>query len=305
MTLADPTDSTLYLAASGFEADLACELGEHEVVGERLLRAPGPARAAAWAQNVWLAPRTLSVSSIADAARRLKSVQRNWALYSMRLHRRAALIEAALPKVSARPLHFPEPAPVAQLGSWTLVDEHTLIASATCTSPFPNGEARFVEDRVVPPNRAYLKLWEALTLLRLYPQPGQRCLDLGASPGGWTWVLASLGADVLAVDRAELDPQICAMPTVTFAKHNAFSLEPEAVGDVDWLCCDVISYPEKTYELVSRWLASGRARRIICSVKFQGETDVTLVRRFQALPASTLRHLFHNKHELTLMIGPA
>jgi 23S rRNA (cytidine2498-2'-O)-methyltransferase len=299
---AQPADSTLYLAAEGFVAELAEELGEHEVVAERLLEAPGPERPAAWAQNVWLEPRELAVRSIADAARQLKSVQRNWALYPTRLHRRAALVVDALPKVSARPLVFPEPAPVAPLGSWALLDEHTVVASAACTSPFPNGEARFVEDRHAPPNRAYLKLWEALTLARAYPRPGERCLDLGASPGGWTWVLATLGAQVLAMDRAELEPRIAALANVTFEKHNAFSVEPAKVGDVDWLCCDVISYPEKTYELVSRWLDSGRARRIVCSVKFQGQTDMAIVRKFQALPSSRLRHLFHNKHELTLTV---
>ena len=71
--------------------------------------------------------------------------------------------------------------------------------AARCASPFPHGEVGFVEDKAIPPNRAYLKLWEAFTLLGRHPGAGERCLDMGASPGGWTWVLQSLGAQVLGI----------------------------------------------------------------------------------------------------------
>ena len=69
-------------------------------------------------------------------------------------------------------------------GSWTLLDPETMLAAAQCTSPFPNGEIGFVEDRIGPPSRAYLKLWEALTLIGSRPGPGERRVDLGSSPGG-------------------------------------------------------------------------------------------------------------------------
>jgi 23S rRNA (cytidine2498-2'-O)-methyltransferase len=103
-----------------------------------------------------------------------------------------------------------------------LLDAGTILAASDCQSPFPNGEARFVEDREGPPNRAYLKLWEALTLIGRQPGPGDLCLDLGASPGGWSWVLAKLGARVIAVDKAPLAPAIAAMPGVEVHKASAF-----------------------------------------------------------------------------------
>ncbi|MBI5507590.1 MAG: hypothetical protein HY903_02440 [Deltaproteobacteria bacterium] len=291
--------SVVYLAAEGFVAELCEELGDARLISGRLVEAPAPIRPAAWAQNTWLAPQRCNIASISDAARRLKAIQRNWALYSTSHHRRAALIAAALPKVSARPLAFGAPAPTAPLGAFTLLDPDTLLFSAGTSSPFKDGEVRFVEDKTAPPNRAYLKLWEALTLFGERPRPGERCLDLGASPGGWTFVLASLGASVVAVDRAPLAPRVAEMAGVSFTKHSAFTLAPESVGPVDWWCCDVIAYPDKTLALVERWLASRLARRMICSVKFQGKTDLSIVRRFASLPNSTLRHLSHNKHELT------
>jgi 23S rRNA (cytidine2498-2'-O)-methyltransferase len=290
---------TAYLAADGFVAELEHELGEIEFASERLLVAPGPPRAAAWAQNIWLDPRELRVASITDAARQLRRVQRNWAPYAPRLHRRAMLIQAQLPVVSAKPLVFGAPAPAAPLGSWTLLDANTVLASPHCTSAFPDGELRFVEDHTGPPSRAYLKLWEALTLIGRRPRPGEVCLDLGSSPGGWSWALERMGARVISVDRAPLAPEIAALPGIEQRRESAFALEPASVGPVDWLFSDVVCYPARLLALVERWLAAGTCRRFVCTIKFQGKTDHATAARFDAIPGSTLRHLYHNKHELT------
>src|SRR5579864_4106974 len=151
--------STGYLSPEGFVDELRTELGEVSASYGRLLISPGAPKPAAWIANLWLDPLEIPIASIGDAAKRLRAIQRNWALYPHAQHRRAALIEAKLPKVSAKPLSFPDPAPAAPLGSWTLLDGGTILASSRCTSPFPNGEARFIEDKRAPPSRAYLKLW--------------------------------------------------------------------------------------------------------------------------------------------------
>lgn len=290
---------TAYLAPGGFVPELAQELGEVAFASDRLLVAPGPPRMAAWAQNVWLDPQEIAVASIADAARKLRAIQRNWAVYAPRHHRRAMLIQAQLPVVSARPLVFGEAPPAAPLGSWTLLDPNTILAAAHCSSPFPHGEVHFVEDRTGPPSRAYLKLWEALTLLGQRPGPGELCLDLGSSPGGWSWALAGMGARVISVDKAPLAPEVARLPGIEHRRESAFALDPAAVGPVDWLFSDVVCYPARLLRLVERWLAAGTCRRFVCTLKFQGATDHETAARFAAIPGSTLRHLCHNKHELT------
>jgi len=290
---------TAYLAPEGFVAELEHELGPVERVHERLLIAEGPPREAAWAQNVWLDPRLIEIASIGDAARELRAIQRNWAVYAPVLHRRAMLIQARLPVVSAKPLVFGEPVPGAPLGSWTLLDTNTVLAAPHCTSAFPNGEVRFVEDRTGPPSRAYLKLWEALTVIGQRPAPGDVCVDLGSSPGGWTWVLARLGARVISLDKAPLASEVARLPGIDYRQVSAFGLDPAAVGPVDWLFSDIVCYPARLLGLVERWLASGLCRNFVCSVKFQGETDHGTAAKFAAIPGSRLRHLFHNKHELT------
>lgn len=284
---------TGYLAAEGFLADLLEELGDGvREVRERLVLHDGPPRAAAWAQNVWYDPVGIPFGSVNEAARALKAIQRNWALYSTTEHRRAALIAEKLPHVSAKPLGFPAPLPNSPLGSWTLLDRDRLLVAARCSSAFPHGEVRFVEDKEGPPSRAYLKLWEALTVLQSWPQPGELCVDLGSSPGGWTWALAKLGARVVSVDKAPLDPR--AAPLAEFRQESAFGIEP---FDADWLFCDVVCYPERLLALVRRWLP--HARNLVCTVKFQGKTDHAAAREFSRIEGSRLMHLFENKHELT------
>ena len=128
------------------------------------------------------------------------------------------------------------------------------------------------------------------------PKPHDTCLDLGASPGGWTWALAQSGAAVTAVDKAPLADSVAALPNVTQVIDSAFALEPRPV---DWLVCDVIAYPARTLALLERWLPV--ARNIVCTIKFQGDTDHDTADRIAALPGIRLVHLFHNKHELTAL----
>jgi 23S rRNA (cytidine2498-2'-O)-methyltransferase len=292
---------TGYLAADGFERELEVELGDVLERHGRLLIAGGPPRPAAWAQNVWIDPQRAPITSIKDAARTLRGVQRNWALYSHEHHRRAALIEAELPSVGKKPIAPYARLPTAPLGSWTLIDRDEMLFAKACSSPFAHGEVRFVEDREGPPSRAYLKLWELFTLLGVRPDPGARCVDLGSAPGGWTWVLASLGASVISVDKAPLDPRALG-PNVEHRQESAFGIDPRSLGPIDWLFSDVICYPARLLGLVERWLRAGTAARFVCTIKFQGETDHETAKKLAAIEGSRLLHLSHNRHELTWVL---
>ncbi len=297
------TTAAAYLAAEGYEKELEEELRRSgrriSLWHGRLALSPDAPGPAAWALDTWTAPREIAVPSVKAAADALRAIQRNWALYTAAHHRRSALISDRLPPVKARPLAFPEPAPTAHLGAWTLLAPDRMLASPTKTSPFVNGEVAFVEDREGPPSRAYLKLWEALTRLGHHPGPGETCLDLGASPGGWTWVLARLGAQVIAVDKAPLDPGVAAMPGVSLRQESAFGLDPRQEQPVDWLFSDIICYPARLLGLVQRWIEAGAARNLVCTIKFQGETDHDTAAAFAAIPGAVVFHGAHNKHELT------
>ena len=111
-------------------------------------------------------------------------------------------------------------------------------------------------------------------------------------------MLASLGAEVTAVDKAPLAASVAAMPGVSVRLESAFAVPAEPV---DWLFSDVIAYPDRLLALVRRWIDAGAARHMICTIKFQGPTDHAAADAFAALPGAQVVHLFHNKHELTFL----
>lgn len=296
---------TAYLAPEGYETQLESELSAVTARYGRLFLCDGGPQTAYWAQNTWFDPRIIEIQSIGDGAKKLKAIQRNWANYAFDMHRRSALLQDKLPHVSAKPLVFPALPPDSPLGSWTMIDKNTILASPTCSSPRPNGAFLFEEDKEGPPNRAYLKLWEGLTRVAMMPGgkmpgPGDTCLDLGACPGGWTWVLQKLGCNVIAVDKAPLDPSISALPNVDYRQDSAFALEPSELPPVDWLFSDIICYPDRLLKLVEKWRGNS-SHNMLCTIKFQSGADYSILEEFAAVPGSTLVHLFHNKHELTFI----
>src|SRR5690349_3039487 len=161
-----PVGLTGYLAAVDLEHELRDELAAAGVRGSRrphgrlTVSTDEPMRSV-WAANVWRDVEQIPITSIGHAARELRDRQRNWAMYAPLHGGRAKLIAEKLPSVSARPVPIGGVVPDAPLGSWTLLEPDLLLAAGDCSSPFPNGEARLVEDRVGPPSRAYLKLYEA------------------------------------------------------------------------------------------------------------------------------------------------
>ena len=257
-----------------------------------------------WTRTVMLEPFFVKFNSIGEAAAELKKLQRNWAPYQYTCFRRAQLIQEKLPYINLKERSFPVEIPNSPMGLYTLIDEHTMIASAATTSTLPAGTLHFIEDHENPPSRAYLKIQESLTMANLLngtelPHEGQRCFEAGACPGGWTWVLVQQGCKVYAVDRSPLDQRLMDNQLVEFHKHDAFTLLPEELGEFDWICSDVICYPERLLEWIHRWLDSGLCKNMVCTIKMQGEIDWKLIQEFEAIPNSRIFHLHYNKHELT------
>lgn len=166
-------------------------------------------------------------------------------------------------------------------------------------SPFPKGEIPIASDKAAP-SRAFAKLVEAELRLGCRIGPGETCVDLGASPGSWTYVALNRGARVIAVDRAPLRADLMRHPSLVFRKGDAFDYKPEA--PVDWLLCDVIAAPERSIGLLVNWLRERRARRFVVTIKFKGREDYAKLEQLKhALPPLCgeffLTRLCANKNE--------
>jgi 23S rRNA (cytidine2498-2'-O)-methyltransferase len=293
------------LAPEGFAKETERELSFRKLIplkrsGDFFLF-EGEAAEIAWSAVTWREVSALAVSSINDAVKKMRPLARKWLHFEQSHRGRGNLILVQLRALQFGPVAFPKKLELEEgSGAFTLLEDDKVIY--WCRSfdrPHPLGRVDLKEDKGNPPSRAYLKLWEALCVLGEWPKQGEATMDLGSCPGGWTWVLASLGANVLSVDRAPLEPNIEAMPGVNFKKGDAFQVLPSNTPPADWLCSDVICAPEKLLELVKVWIEADAAKRFVCTLKFQGEADPAVVEAFRQL--GRVLHLHHNKHELTFL----
>ena len=164
------------------------------------------------------------------------------------------------------------------------------------------------------PSSAYRKLEEAFSTMQVSPSASDRCVDLGASPGGWTKALRRYGASVTAVDRSPLRADLMQDPQVDFVQGDAFAFNPLDVDrggggePVDWMVSDVIAEPHRVPGLLEAWCQGKRARRIVATMKFKGDPDWHELTRAREVAvgagyAFRSKHFFNNKNEVTLMLA--
>ena len=294
---------TGYLAPLDFEADLKVELTLLGITiletHGRLFLCQGEAQDVVFAQDTWHDLEKVAYTSIGNAAQMLRERSNRWSHFSINNHRRAELILEKVPNASIKRFDFLDPIPNSTIGVFSLLSESLILISKKTKCSLPYGEINFNEDKINPPSRAYLKLWELFTLYKIKPESGMRVLDVGSCPGGWTWVLQQIGCEVVSVDKAPLDPKVAILPRIDFRQESAFGLKPQLIGKLDWFFSDIICYPDKLLELVTRFRDSGLVDNFACTIKFQAPTDFETMFKFKAIPGSRIVHLSCNKHEVT------
>jgi len=185
------------------------------------------------------------------------------------------------------------------------------VADCARSSPWPMGIARLrMPGRA--PSRSTLKLAEAFleflgaedSKRRL--RPGMTAVDLGASPGGWSWQLARRGLSVTAVDNGPMDAAVLDTGLVKHLRADGFRFEPKA--PVDWMVCDIVEQPARVAALAARWIAEGWCRECIFNLKLPMKKRWEEVRRCAEIVASALvgvehrlrmRQLYHDREEVT------
>lgn len=252
-----------------------------------------------WAQLELTNFKKVKFQSVNDAVKILKAENLFWGAYSFQLHRRTELIQNGLKNRTPAELNFLGQPAARDYGFWCLLDNNTLLFTAKTNHSYPLGHVKMKEDQEGPPSRAYQKLYEALTLHTPPPKAKSKVLDLGACPGGWTWVLHQLGCHVISVDKAPLDESLQNQPNITYLKKDAFKLDPQSIENPEWLFSDIICEPEVLLELVLKWQKVHPKLKFLCTIKYKGTTDFKTTEKFEKIPGSKIVHLCCNKHEVT------
>jgi len=179
------------------------------------------------------------------------------------------------------------------------------------SSPWPMGIPRLRMPRGAP-SRSTLKLAEALMLFLGNEEtakritPGMTAVDLGASPGGWTWQLVQRHVKVLAIDNGPMDPALLETGLVKHWREDAFHYRPK--DPVDWMVCDMVEKPSRIAELAARWIREGSCRETIFNLKLPMKKRWEEVQgcreRIDAalgeIPARLrIKQLYHDREEVT------
>ncbi|MDF1554594.1 MAG: 23S rRNA (cytidine(2498)-2'-O)-methyltransferase RlmM [Deferrisomatales bacterium] len=186
------------------------------------------------------------------------------------------------------------------------------VAPLEGSSPLAGGIPRLRHSREAP-SRSALKLEEALKFFlgeegsRLL-RPGMRAVDLGAAPGGWSWVLARRGLQVVAVDNGPLGRGALDTGLVDPLRADGYTYRPER--PVDWLVCDMVAPPARVAKLVGLWARRGLCRRAVFNLKLPSGDRLAELRRCETIIRRELaagggscelrfKHLYHDREELT------
>jgi 23S rRNA (cytidine2498-2'-O)-methyltransferase len=183
------------------------------------------------------------------------------------------------------------------------------------SSRWPMGIPRFRMPRAAP-SRSTLKLAEALDEFldekerakRLVP--GMTAVDLGASPGGWTWQLVQRGLMVTAVDNGVMDAALLETGQVKHRRGDGFHYEP--AEPADWMVCDMVESPSRIAHLASRWIAQGWCRETIFNLKLPMKKRWEEVERCRGIIDDALggggyflrmKQLYHDREEVTCYLA--
>jgi 23S rRNA (cytidine2498-2'-O)-methyltransferase len=142
-------------------------------------------------------------------------------------------------------------------------------------------------------------------------QPDMHAADLGAAPGGWTWVLTRQGLRVTAIDNGPLRAHVLEGGRVEHLRADGFAWQPPQ--PLDWMVCDMVEQPRRVAERMATWLREGWCRQTIFNLKLPmkkrwPETQLCLQLLVeQAGKPLTLRarQLYHDREEITVYAGVA
>ncbi len=187
------------------------------------------------------------------------------------------------------------------------------VAEPNDSAPWPLGVPR-LKMLADAPSRSALKLEEALLVLLAPPEreslmkPGMTAADLGAAPGGWTWVLTRQGLRVNSIDNGPLRQHVLDSGLVTHLREDGFRWQPKQA--LDWMVCDMVEQPRRVAERMATWVREGWCRHAIFNLKLPmkkrwDETRLCLdlfAEQAQKPLRIRAKQLYHDREEITVFV---
>ncbi|MGF6393609.1 23S rRNA (cytidine(2498)-2'-O)-methyltransferase RlmM [Pseudomonas plecoglossicida] len=187
------------------------------------------------------------------------------------------------------------------------------VAEANNSALWPMGIPRLKFPREAP-SRSTLKLEEAWHQFIPREHWEQRLgddmtgVDLGASPGGWTYQLVRRGMLVTAIDNGPMAESLMDTGLVQHLMADGFTWQPKR--PVDWMVCDIVEKPARTTALIETWLGEGLCREAVVNLKLPMKQRYAEVRRLLDRMEATFKarkvkvsiackQLYHDREEVT------
>ncbi len=184
-------------------------------------------------------------------------------------------------------------------------------------SPFHMGIPRlkFPSDA---PSRSTLKLEEAFHVFvpeaewEVRLTSGLNAVDLGASPGGWTYQLVRRGMMVTAVDNGPMAESLMDSGQVKHIRDDGFRFRPSKKNTY-WLVCDMVDKPARVTHLIAGWFRDGLCEEAMFNLKLpmkkryqEVEHNLDLLKEWLSQLEGDFviqaKQLYHDREEVTVHI---
>jgi 23S rRNA (cytidine2498-2'-O)-methyltransferase len=109
-------------------------------------------------------------------------------------------------------------------------------------------------------SRAWLKLDEAIATFGVDLRPGQRAVELGASPGGACQRLLEAGLKVVGIDPALVDDRVAAHPNFEQWRMRARDVKVKDFRGFDWIVADMNIDPKSTLASIGRIVTAANVK---------------------------------------------